>query len=167
MEFIFPEVALYLYKSITRTRTEYRCHALTDVPSCYLEMWDNYKNGYVRLLILHSLEPLGHCENVATLSIFYRYYFVRCSSELAQLVPLPYSRGRSTGYSDRLHNFPFTISKCCKDVNVNSFFARSTRLLNSLLIEWFPLTYDLNGFKPRNKRHLLPVQTFLNSLCLQ
>ena len=48
-----------------------------------------------------SIEPLTHRRNVASLSLFYRYYFDRCSSELAQLVPLPYSRGRSTRYSDR------------------------------------------------------------------
>ena len=41
-----------------------------------------------------SLEPLAHCPSVASLSLFYRYYFGRCSSKLAQLVPLPYSRGR-------------------------------------------------------------------------
>ena len=29
--------------------------------------------------------------NVVCLSIFYMYYFRRCLSELAQLVPLPYS----------------------------------------------------------------------------
>ena len=38
-----------------------------------------------------------------------KYYFDRCSSELAQVVPLPYSRGRSTHYSDRLHDFSVTI----------------------------------------------------------
>ena len=38
-----------------------------------------------------SLEPLTHCGNVASLSLFYRYYFNRCSSEVAKLVPLPYS----------------------------------------------------------------------------
>ena len=38
-----------------------------------------------------SLEPLAHRRNVASLSLFYRYYFGRCSSELAQLVPLPFS----------------------------------------------------------------------------
>ena len=36
---------------------------------------------------------------------FYRYYFASCSSELAQFIPLPYPRGRSTRYSDRLHDF--------------------------------------------------------------
>ena len=37
-----------------------------------------------------SLGPLAHRRNVASLSLFYRYYFGRCSSELAQLVPLPF-----------------------------------------------------------------------------
>ena len=58
------------------------------------------------------LEPLAHRQNVASLNLFYRYYFGRCSSELAQLVPLPFSRGRSTRYSDRLHYFSATIPRC-------------------------------------------------------
>ena len=40
-----------------------------------------------------SLETLAHRWNVASLSLFYRYYFGRCSSELAQLVPLPFFKG--------------------------------------------------------------------------
>ena len=35
-----------------------------------------------------SLEPLAHRRNVASLSLSYKYYFGRCSSELAHLVPL-------------------------------------------------------------------------------
>ena len=45
-------------------------------------------------LLAASLEPMAHRRNVASLSLFYRYYFGRCSSELAQLVPLPFSRGK-------------------------------------------------------------------------
>ena len=86
--------------------------------------------------------------------------FGRCSSELAQLVPLPYSRGRSTRYSDRLHDFSVTIPRCYKDVCVNSFFPRTARLWNSLPIECFPLSYDLNGFKSRINRYLLTVGSF-------
>ena len=107
-----------------------------------------------------SLELLAHRWYVASLSLFYRYYFRRCSSELAQLVPLLFSRGRSTGYSDRLHDFSVTISRCYKDVYVNSFFPRTARLWNSLPIECFPLTYDLNGFKSRINRYLLTVGSF-------
>ena len=63
-------------------------------------------------LLAASLEPLAHRRNVASLSLFYRYYFGRWSSELAQLVPLPFSRGRSTHYSDRLHDFSVTFPRC-------------------------------------------------------
>ena len=59
-----------------------------------------------------SLEPLAHLRNVASLSLFYRYHFGRCSSELARLVPLTFSWGRSICYSDRLHDFSVTIPRC-------------------------------------------------------
>ena len=65
---------------------------------------------------------------MASLSLFYRYYFGRCSSELAQLVPLPFSRGRSTRYADKLHDFFVTIPRCYKDVYVHSFFPVTARL---------------------------------------
>ena len=37
-------------------------------------------------LLAASLEPLVHYPNAARLSLFYRYYFGRCSSELSELV---------------------------------------------------------------------------------
>ena len=107
-----------------------------------------------------SLEPLAHRRNVASLSLFYRYYFGRCSLELDQLVPLPFPRGRSTCYSDRLHDFSATIHRCYKNIYVNSLFHRATRLQNFLSLECFPFTYDLNGFKSRINRHLLTVGSF-------
>ena len=106
------------------------------------------------------VEPLAHRRNVASLSLFYRYQFGRCFSELAQLVPLPFSRGRSTRYSDRLHDFYVTIPRCYKDVYVNSFFPCTARLWNCLPVECFPLTYDLSCFKSRINRHLLTVGSF-------
>ena len=104
-----------------------------------------------------SLEPLAYCRNVASLGLFYRYYFGRC---LAQLVPLPFCGGRSTHYSDRLHDFSVTIPRCYKDVYVNSFFPHTARLWNSLPIECFPLTYDLSGFKSRINRHFFNCRFF-------
>ena len=44
------------------------------------------------------------------------FHAVRCLSELAELVPLPHSRGRSTRYSDRLNDFSVSIHRCYKDV---------------------------------------------------
>ena len=106
------------------------------------------------------LQPLAHCRKITSLSYFYRYYFSRCSLELDELIPFPYSRGRSTRYSDRLHDFSVTIPRCYKDVYVNSFFPRTAKLWNSLPIECFPLTYDLSGFKSRINRHLVTAGSF-------
>ena len=63
-------------------------------------------------------------------------------------------------YSDRLHDFSVTIPKCQKDVYVNSFFPCTAKLLNYMLIECFPFTYDLNSFKSRTNRHLLTEASF-------
>ena len=139
---------------------EYCCHVLVGAPSCYLELLDKLQKRICRTVVpslAACLEPLADCRNGVSLSLFYRYYFGRCSSELAQLVPLSYSRRRSTRYSDRLHDFSVTIPRCFKDVYVTSFFPRTARLWNCLLIEGFSLTYDLSGFKSRINRHILTV----------
>ena len=139
---------------------EYCCHVWAGAASCYLKLLDKLQKQIcriVRLSFTASLEPLAHRRNVTSFNLFYRYYFGRCSSEQAQLVPLPFSQGRSTRYSHRLHDFSVTILRCYKDVYVNSFFPRTAKLWNSLPIECFPLTYDLSGFKFRINRHLLTV----------
>ena len=123
---------------------EYCCHVWAGAPSCYLELLDKLQKQICRTVgppLATSLEPWTHHRNVASLSLFYMYYFGRCSCELTKLVPLPYSRGRSTHYSDRLQYFPVTIPRCYQDVYVKSFFPRRARLWNSLPTECFPLTY--------------------------
>ena len=73
---------------------EYRVHVWTGVPSCYLELLDKLQKRICRTVnpsLTASIEPLALRGNVARLSLFYRHYFGRCSSELAQLVPLPFS----------------------------------------------------------------------------
>ena len=163
MKFLFIEVALYLYKSTIPPCMEYCCHVWTGAPTCFLELLDKLQKRICRTVgpsLAASYEPLVHCQNVASSSLFYRYYFNSCLSELTQLVPLLYSRGRSNRYSDRLHDFSVIILRCYKDVYVNNFFPHTAGLWNSLLIECFPLTYDFSGFKSRINRHLLTVGSF-------
>ena len=163
MKFLSPEVVLYLSKSTIRPCMEYCCHVWAGAPNCYLELLDKLQKRICRNVgpsVAVSLGPLAHRRNVASLSLSYRYYFGRYSSELAELVPLPYSQGRSARYSDRLHYFSVTIPRCYKDVFVNSFFPCTARLWNSLPIECFPLTYDLSGLKSRINRCPLTVGSF-------
>ena len=93
-----------------------------------------------------SLEPLAHRHNIVSLSLFYRYYFGRCSFELTELDPLHCSRGRSTRYSNKF-SFSVTIPTCYKDIN--KFFPATPRLWNSFPEECFALTFDRNDLKSR------------------
>ena len=114
---------------------QYCCRVWASSPSSYLELLDKLQKRICRtagLCIAASFEPLAHCRDVASLSLFYRHYFGRCSSEMAELVPPPYSRGGSTFHSDRLHDFSVTVPRCYKDVCVNSFFPRKAKLWNYL-----------------------------------
>ena len=89
MRFLSPEIALYLCKSTIRPCMEYCCHIWASYPSSYLELLDKLQKRMCRTVgpsLAASLETLAHPRNVASLSLFYRYYFGRCSSELAQLV---------------------------------------------------------------------------------
>ena len=137
---------------------EYCCHVRAGARSYYMELLDMLEKPICRTVgpsFATFLEALAHRRNIASLSLFYRYYFGKCSSELAQLVPYPFSRGRSTRYSDRLHDFSGTIPRCYNDIYVNSFFPLIAIVWNSLPMKCFPLIYDLNGFKSRINRQIM------------
>ena len=125
MKFLSPEVPLYLNKSTIRPCMEYCCHIWAGAPSCYLELLDKLQKQICRTVgpsLAASFQPLAHYRNVVSLCLFCRYCVGRCSSELAQLVPLLFTLGRSTLYSDRLDDFCVIVPRYYKDVYVNSFF---------------------------------------------
>ena len=69
MKFLSPEVAWYLYKSTIRPFMEYCCHFWAGTPSFFLELLDKLQKRIWRTVgssLAASLEPLGHCGNVAS-----------------------------------------------------------------------------------------------------
>ena len=122
MKFASPEVALYLNKGTVWRCMEYVVmfrRVLLAATWNWIQKWICRPAGPS---LAACFEPLAHPRNSASLSFFHKYYFWRCSSELAQLVSFPYLWGRSTLYSDRLHDVSVTIPRCYKDVYVNSLF---------------------------------------------
>ena len=116
-----------------------------------------------------GIEHLVHRRNEASLNLFYRYCFGRCSSELADLVPpLPNSGWASSRVFNILQDFSITVPRCYGDV-CEQILSSQARLCNSLPAEYFSLAYDLNGFISRFNRHffvfrfLLSKQLFLFS----
>ena len=70
MKFLSPEVAQYVYKSAIWPCMEYCCHVKSGTPSCYLELLDKLQKQICRTVgssLAASLEPLGHCQNEASL----------------------------------------------------------------------------------------------------
>ena len=76
MKFLSPEAALHLYKSTIWPYMDW-----SGAPSCYLELLVKLQKEIPRtvgpsLTVCH--EPLANHQNVASLSLSYRYYFGRC-----------------------------------------------------------------------------------------
>ena len=96
---------------------EYCCHVWSGGDNCYLELLDKVQKRICSMVgpsLTDSCEPLAHRRNLASLRLFYRYYFV--------------------SYSDRLNDFSVTILRCYKE---SSFFPCTARLWNSLPLECF------------------------------
>ena len=111
--FLSPELVVHLCKSTIQPCMVYCFHAWTDAHSCYLEFLDRLQKWKCRTVgtsLDTSLEPFTHCRNVASLSLFYKYYFGTCSAELAPLVSLLYSCERSTHYYLSLHSYTLEFS---------------------------------------------------------
>ena len=72
INFLFPEVALYLYKSTTQPCIEYCYHVWSGAPSYYLKILDKLQKQIFRTVgpsLAASLEPLAHHWNAASLSL--------------------------------------------------------------------------------------------------
>ena len=142
---------------------EYCCHVWTGAPSCYLELLDKLQKPICRTVgpsLATSLEPLAHRQNEASLNLFYMYFFGRCSSELAQLVPLNLIEcmiflSQSLDVARMVYSFclyfscnfmPFSGCSALHGVNPNSKKTKKTQPC----IEWIPIQK-----KKKNEQYIL------------
>ena len=99
------------------------------------------------------LDSLRHRRNVASLFIFYLYFHADNSSELANCMPLPFSRPCCTRHSTSSHPYSVHLHNARVNLYLHSFIPYTGKLWNSLPLSVFPLAYDLNFFKRRVSRH--------------
>ena len=67
-------------------------------------------------------------EYVASLSLFYRYYFGHCSDELAACIPPPMARPRSTRQATFAHNYCVELSNARINRFSDGFFPSTSHL---------------------------------------
>ena len=79
-KFLTPEAYLHLYKSTIRPIMEYCCHLWSGAPKSHLSFLDRVQHRMKNLVgsaLYNTLQPLCQRRDVASLSLFYRYYFGR------------------------------------------------------------------------------------------
>ncbi len=135
---------------------EYACHVWGG--STHTALLDRVESKTFSLIrsysLISCLLPLNCHRDVASLSIFYRYFHAHCSSELANCMPQLLPPPRCTRLSSQAQ--PYTVQYPYARVNqyLYSFFSVTGKLWNTLHAFVFPPVYDLNIFKRGVSRHL-------------
>ena len=106
--FLTHDAILHIYKSVIRPSMEYCCHIWAGASARALGLLDRIQRRIVNLVgpaLASQLHSLSHRRDVASLSLFYKYFHKQCSKELSALVPPPKTFHRRTRLATRSHRF--------------------------------------------------------------
>ena len=158
-----PQQLLMIYKAQIRPVLEYCSHIWGSAPKHTLMLLDSIQRRAIRLVgdatLTHSLTSLEHRRKVGDLSLFYRYFHGKCSSEISAIIPSLAIPIRRTRQAQSAHPFVVNLERCRTALYQNSFIHRTARLWNSLPEEVFPTTYNLQKFKKNSNTYLLSLSS--------
>ena len=150
--YVSPECILHLYKSLIHPCVEYCCHIWSGASAGVLGLLDSTQKRMANIIgptLAATLQPLSHHRDIASLSLFYKYYHGCCSAKLSSLVPPPKVSKCVTRLSANSHPYTVAVPTCKKSFYSSSFFPGTSVLWNSLPLSCFPDSYDLHSFKSR------------------
>ena len=126
--------------------------------SLYTSLPDRVESKAIRLIgdpsLTSTLDSLSLRRKVASLSLFYHYYFGHCSDELAGCIPPPMAQPRSTRQASFAHNYCVELSNVRINQFSGGFFPSTSHLWNSLPSSVFPASLNLPSFKKQVYHHL-------------
>merc|ERR1712002_875984 len=149
-------MGLQLYVGLIRPCMEY-CSHIWGAHLLFRCLTELSQRPSVLLTILHLLPHSTHSPYAVRWPLFlsfYRYYFSRCSLELASCIPPPLERPRNTRQSANAHRYSVSIANSRLNSFDNCFFPSTSKLWNSLPESVFPDLYNLSSFKRQVYRHL-------------
>ena len=142
---------LKLYTGFIRPCLEYFSHIWG---SSHTSLLNRVESKAICLIGDHSLtstlDPLSLCRKVASLSLFYRYYFGHCSEELASCIPPPMTLPRFTRQASFAHNYCVELSNGRINRFSDGFFPSTSRLWNSLPSLYFRIPSTFLSSKGRS-----------------
>ena len=126
-----------------------------------VDLLDKVQSKAFRLIssstLTDSLPSLSLRRDVASLSLYYRYYFGRCSVELQSCIPPPLNRPRATRQASQAHQYAVALSQSRIERFSKSFIPSTSVLWNDLSSEVFPEIYDLTKFKYYLNKHFRSI----------
>ena len=155
--YLSPESILYLFNATIRPLMENCCHLWAGAPKTHLQLLDRVEKRAKNLMgqqLANKLLPLSVGRDVASLSLFYRYYFGKCSSALCENVPKPKVFSRNTRRANPLTCYHVNIERTRTQGRSQSFLVRTGHLWNQLPSSCFPAQYNLDSFKKRVNKFL-------------
>ena len=157
LDLYFNSAQLFkLYTGFIHPCLEYCSHIWGSSP--YTSLLDRVESKAICLIsdpsLTSTLDPLSLRRKVASLSLFYHYYFGHCSDELAACIPPPMARPRSTRQATFAHNYCVELSNARINRFSDGFFPSTSHLWNSLPSAVFPASFNLPSFKRQVYHHL-------------
>ena len=148
-------------KAQVRPVSEYCSHIWSSAPKQTFKLLDSVQRRAIRLVddasLTNSLTSLEHRRKVGDLSLFYRYFHGRCSTEILSIVAPLAIPSILTRRVQSAHPFMVRLEICRTSLSQDSFFQRTSRLWNSLPRKVFPEAYNLQKFKRNTNSHLLSL----------
>lgn len=140
-----------IYCGHVRPQMEYCCHLWSGGAGVSLRSLDSIQNRAIKTIsnpsITDKYPSLKHRRNVASLSLFYRYFNQQCSEELSSIIPPPRTHTRHTRESGGAHANSIKIPHTRTTSFKHSFIPRTAALWNSLPGSVFPTSYNIHSFK--------------------
>ena len=134
-----------LFTGFIRPCLEYCSHIWGSFP--YTSLLDRVESKAICLIgdpsLTSTLDPLSLRRKVASLFLFYRYYFDHCSDELVACIPPPMARPRSTWQASFAHNYYVELSNARINQFSDDFFPSTSLLWNSLPSSVFPASLGI------------------------
>jgi len=146
-----PKELAVIYKAYVRPLLEFDSHLWIGAPPTTLNLVERLQKKAFRLIgdvnITNQIDSLEHRRKVGAVTLFYRYFYGQCSSEILGLIPPLRNSIRVTRQAAQAH--PYVVaSRFCRTVKFRgTFFSTAISLWNRLPAHVFPPEYNPSLFK--------------------
>ena len=117
-------------------------------------------NRIIIIIIISITQPsLQHRREVATVTVLYKMHTSRCPRDLQELLPRPYTSGRTTGASSSMPNHALAMPHAKTSTLHTTFLHSAIRIWNALpdIVVGKIKSDSVQFFKQRVNKHMMSL----------